>query len=705
MVISVIGRLNYNTALHKNQVADRKWKPFSRENAPLVSSSFVFVRLCPIYLAVLILPFNYSVVCNLSTKTVAVRLRGLLRVENLLLDNPREMRYNIGTNKLRSDDMELKNTRTIYSSENCEIVLGEFEGKRFIKKTGKFSHSTATKIMEINSPYIPKIVEIGDDYIVTEYADGEDLASAKIPAKKVYDVALEMCSALESLHNENVIHRDIKPSNIILCDNRHIKLTDFDAACVKKTVTEKDTFFVGTDGFAPPEQYGFKQTDERSDIYALGVTIKLLLGESFNRAHYRRVIEKCMRFDPEQRYSSVKKLRNALLRHKPLPTACAVGTGVALVGMLIIDLTVMYTPDPPKAVDNFQVEESVPTVESTTESSSALESAAVSSSTVKSATESTSVPNSYSIVESTPNNIIVPNSSSSTKSSTQSSSVSNSVPITESVPQSSAVSVSSTSTESTPESVPEPPFPYENERSYTIDWDMLTLPEGFPRLRDKVSFYDFNAVNDNGLNHAGRYSIFWNVMPESEIEGIIQKLYDWLGTDSDFEYIPSDRPERKEWVLNNDDFIAHISWGGDGPATTWLFVTPTAADYDFPKPTFDTADPTVTPNSYRSLKWEDSILNGTFTKLTDGITYMNRIDGNYSVFWDRMRFEELEAVMQKIMNSFDEECEFSMIFRNNMYIWNFSGNFNGEHKNVEICYAVVPDAYFGNDCQLHITYK
>lgn len=279
--------------------------------------------------------------------------------------------------------MELKNTRTIYSSENSEIVLGEFEGRNFIKKTGKFSRSAVMKIMGTNSPFISKIFEIGENYIITEYAEGNDLSKTKLPPKRVYDVALEMCSALMSLHEENVIHRDIKPSNIILCDNGHIKLIDFDAARVKKPVTDKDTRFVGTDGFAPPEQYGFTQTDERSDIYALGVTIKLLLGESFSRAHYRHVIEKCTRFNPEQRYRSVKAVRLALLRHKPLPTICAVGSGIALAVALLVDLRVMYTPDRPKTVAALQSVQSVSTLTSDPKSTSASNNSSIAESSAK----------------------------------------------------------------------------------------------------------------------------------------------------------------------------------------------------------------------------------------------------------------------------------------------------------------------------------
>ena len=169
--------------------------------------------------------------------------------------------------------MDLNNEEVTYSSEKCKIIKGEYNGKQCIKKTGNFSREAVNAITRINSPYIPHIYEIGDDYIISEYFDGIDLSKSKISPKNVLSIALELCDALAELHKNSVIHRDIKPSNIILCGDGHIKLIDFDAARIKKIAADKDTAFIGTDGFAPPEQFGFTQSDELSDIYAFGVPI------------------------------------------------------------------------------------------------------------------------------------------------------------------------------------------------------------------------------------------------------------------------------------------------------------------------------------------------------------------------------------------------------------------------------------------------
>ena len=131
---------------------------------------------------------------------------------------------------------------------------------------------------------------------------------------------LGLCSAVGALHSAGIIHRDIKPSNIMLTNDGIIKLIDFDASRIYKSYRKKDTRNIGTDGYAPPEQYGFAQTDERSDIFAIGVVMFELLtgGKSISELPaynglLKPVIEKCTRLAPEERYSTVDELKKALM--------------------------------------------------------------------------------------------------------------------------------------------------------------------------------------------------------------------------------------------------------------------------------------------------------------------------------------------------------------------------------------------------------
>nr|WP_300912898.1 protein kinase [uncultured Acetatifactor sp.] len=147
--------------------------------------------------------------------------------------------------------------------------------------------------------------------VIEEYIEGQTSGEAELSGKQFRQVVRELCAVLEFLHGKGIIHRDIKPSNILLTEECHVRLIDFDAARMPREGAEQDTRLLGTRGFAPPEQYGFAQTDERADIYALGVTMEQLLGETVRKPRYRRVIRKCRNLNPDKRYQSMRQVRQA----------------------------------------------------------------------------------------------------------------------------------------------------------------------------------------------------------------------------------------------------------------------------------------------------------------------------------------------------------------------------------------------------------
>lgn len=114
-----------------------------------------------------------------------------------------------------------------------------------------------------------------------------------------------LCKVLRHLHKNGIVHRDIKPSNLLLGADGHIRLIDFDAARETKTDAEQDTRLLGTKGYAPPEQYGFAQTDERADIYALGVTFRELLASAASKDRWRHILNRCTALEPKRRYRHV----------------------------------------------------------------------------------------------------------------------------------------------------------------------------------------------------------------------------------------------------------------------------------------------------------------------------------------------------------------------------------------------------------------
>ena len=133
-------------------------------------------------------------------------------------------------------------------------------------------------------------------------------------AKKVlYGV----CSAVGYLHSQGIVHRDIKPENILISQDGTVKLFDLDASRQVVSGVRKDTEVLGTIGYAPPEQFGLSQSDARSDIYAIGVLLNVMLtGEhpscKLAKGKAGRIVKKCTMIDPDSRYPTAEKLLQAL---------------------------------------------------------------------------------------------------------------------------------------------------------------------------------------------------------------------------------------------------------------------------------------------------------------------------------------------------------------------------------------------------------
>lgn len=185
-----------------------------------------------------------------------------------------------------------------------------------MKQRQQSSTNLYYKLKEIKNKYVPEIYRLmefdGTLFIVEEYIDGRTLADilkydTDISEKLAADILRQICECLKNLHAENIIHRDIKPSNIMLTKNGDIKFIDFGISRISKIDGDSDTEKLGTRGYAPPEQYGFGQTDARSDIYSLGITIKRLLGKNYH-GYLNDIIARCTALDPSNRYESVSAL-------------------------------------------------------------------------------------------------------------------------------------------------------------------------------------------------------------------------------------------------------------------------------------------------------------------------------------------------------------------------------------------------------------
>lgn len=165
---------------------------------------------------------------------------------------------------------------------------------------------------------------------IRSYIEGIPLsdyaADHELSQEEVVGICLKLADILIYLHEQTppVIHRDIKPDNIIVREDGSIVLIDFDIARTFKNGDDTDTIFFGTKGYAPPEQYGFSQTDCRSDIYSFGVLLRFLLTDSVRENKkirvyppLRKIIDKCTAFAPEDRYANMQQVKKALLSANP----------------------------------------------------------------------------------------------------------------------------------------------------------------------------------------------------------------------------------------------------------------------------------------------------------------------------------------------------------------------------------------------------
>lgn len=180
-------------------------------------------------------------------------------------------------------------------------------------------------LKNLSHPNLPRILSVEQDgescCVIEEFINGmtvaDNLQNGLYTEKGVRTVAKEVCSALDALHSRNIIHRDIKPENIMIDSKGDVKLIDFDAARIYKSYKSEDTSFIGTAGFAAPEQFGINQTDPRSDIFALGILMNVMLtGEHPSKKLYRgkltTIIDKCIKLDPNARFRNVRELHSKL---------------------------------------------------------------------------------------------------------------------------------------------------------------------------------------------------------------------------------------------------------------------------------------------------------------------------------------------------------------------------------------------------------
>lgn len=181
------------------------------------------------------------------------------------------------------------------------------------------------KIQYGNAPSLSKIAYIDNasSTVVCEYISGDSLAEIlkeyrTVAEDKALKYVSEICSGLSVLHRMGIVHRDINPNNIIISADDHAKIIDYGIIRAYEPGKYTDTEILGTPGYAAPEQFGFSQSDMRTDIYSVGVLLNVMLtGEMPNVRLYGgrtgKIIKRCIQIDAKNRYSTIDELKADLL--------------------------------------------------------------------------------------------------------------------------------------------------------------------------------------------------------------------------------------------------------------------------------------------------------------------------------------------------------------------------------------------------------
>jgi eukaryotic-like serine/threonine-protein kinase len=213
--------------------------------------------------------------------------------------------------------------------------------KRMIADDVRRFQSEARAIAAINHPHICQIYDVGPDYLVLEYLQGEALGGP-LPQDEAVRLASQIADALDAAHERGILHRDLKPANVMVVRQSgtpHAKLLDFGVARLTsddpgatRTVAGE---MMGTPAYMSPEQAAAKPLDARSDVFSFGAVLYELLagtraftGDSTAQilsavlrddpgpleapAALQQIVNRCLAKDPDRRFQTIADVRHAL---------------------------------------------------------------------------------------------------------------------------------------------------------------------------------------------------------------------------------------------------------------------------------------------------------------------------------------------------------------------------------------------------------
>lgn len=183
-------------------------------------------------------------------------------------------------------------------------------------------------------PYLPEVYEVLEGsqnlIMVREYVAGMPIdkylaKNGPFTVEQAIAVTIQILEGLLFIHKNGFVHRDIHPGNVLVDASLRVHVIDLGITRKVKEGQTKDTQVLGTVGYAAPEQFGFSQTDERTDIYSVGMLLNAMLtadvdNQVKHQGLLQKIIEKCIQMNPKDRYKNVealiRDLRKASVRNR-----------------------------------------------------------------------------------------------------------------------------------------------------------------------------------------------------------------------------------------------------------------------------------------------------------------------------------------------------------------------------------------------------
>lgn len=218
------------------------------------------------------------------------------------------------------------------SLERCILKEGWGQQTAFLQAEYELLQKMALTEKSIRPRVMDYRSEGEHGYLLREYMWGTTLREmvereGVMSPRMAVEFLIQLCRRLIPFHHQKqpVIHRDIKPENVVVTTMGRVYLIDFETARSYKSDSQEDTVCMGTRGYAAPEQFGFGQTDARSDIYGIGKVLlymvtggcgeeDLRLLKTGREKQLKKIILRCCAYDPDKRYQTLEQLQKALSR-------------------------------------------------------------------------------------------------------------------------------------------------------------------------------------------------------------------------------------------------------------------------------------------------------------------------------------------------------------------------------------------------------